>query len=447
MRLKNFLVLVGFFSSLLLPGYFFEDSFHGKACGVAAACLFLWLFEVVPSFVPTLVLILLGSQWLGASNAELTVSKFIGWGMDPVLLLFFGGFCLSVAISEQSLDEHLVRAILRVSRKNKKRLLAVTLAASAFLSMWMSNVAAATLLLVAFKGIYSHRSLGREVKVPLLLAIALGSSFGGMMTPLGSGPNGIALAAIQPYRHITFLDWMFLSFPIGLGLLAISYFYLVNFYKMSGDISFHENELPKLDKQFTFNEKLTCVLGASAILLYVSEPLHGISAPIVSLGLSIALVVTGVFTAADLRKIDWSMLMLLAGGLMLGRLIEETGLLELALQKINAAGFRSVGLLGVLVWLCAFMSALMSNTATATILIPASLKLLPGMPEVSIVLAIAASLGIPFVISTPMNVAIRAEGATAKDIFIPGMLLMVIGCLLVSITGLEFLQFIFKASN
>ncbi len=444
---RNFLVFAGFLAALLVPGFFFEDQFLGQATGVVASCLFLWLFEVVPSFVPTLVLILLSSQWLGASNPEINLAKLIGWGMDPVLLLFFGGFCLSVVITEQSLDEHMVRAIVRISHKSKKRLIAFTLLSSAFLSMWMSNVAAATLLLVAFKGIYSHRSLGRDVKIPLLLAISLGSSFGGMLTPLSSGPNGIAMAAIQPFRHITFIDWMMLSLPIASGLLLLSYFYLVKFYKLKGPIIFNDEDLPKISKTLTKNEKLTCILGGLAILLYMTEPLHGISTPIVSLGLSVALVSTGIFTADDLKKIDWSMLILLAGGMILGRLVEETGLLEMIFQKIKGYGFQGAGLLGVLVWLCAMMSAVMSNTATATILIPAALKLLPGVPEVSIVLAISASLGIPFIISSPMNVAIRAEGVSAKDIFIPGILLLILGCVIVSLTGIEFLGFIFKASN
>jgi len=77
----------------------------------------------------------------------------------------------------------------------------------------------------------------------------------------------------------------------------------------------------------------------------------------------------------------------------------------------------------------------MSNTAAATMLIPLAAGIDPA-PSTAILIAVSASLGIPFVISTPPNAMIYGEGGvTFGDLAIPGFILMVLGCILVSTTG------------
>lgn len=94
--------------------------------------------------------------------------------------------------------------------------------------------------------------------------------------------------------------------------------------------------------------------------------------------------------------------------------------------------------LALILMLClasALLSALMSNTATATMLIPLAASLDPS-PSTAILVAVAASFGIPFVISTPPNAMIYGEGGIqSRDLLAPGLVLMILGCLLVSLTG------------
>ena len=83
----------------------------------------------------------------------------------------------------------------------------------------------------------------------------------------------------------------------------------------------------------------------------------------------------------------------------------------------------------------ALLSALMSNTAAVTMLIPLAAAIDPA-PSTTILIAIAASLGIPFVISTPPNAMVYGEGGiTFYDLAVPGFILMILGCILVSTTG------------
>ena len=83
----------------------------------------------------------------------------------------------------------------------------------------------------------------------------------------------------------------------------------------------------------------------------------------------------------------------------------------------------------------ALFSALMSNTASVTMLIPLAAGIDPA-PSTAILIAIAASLGIPFSISTPPNAMVYGEGGiTFSDLAMPGLVLMLLGCVLVSLTG------------
>ena len=68
-------------------------------------------------------------------------------------------------------------------------------------------------------------------------------------------------------------------------------------------------------------------------------------------------------------------------------------------------------------------------------LIPLAAGIEPG-PSTAILIAIAASLGVPFVISTPPNAMIYGEGGiTFADLAAPGLILMFLGCILVTLTG------------
>lgn len=65
----------------------------------------------------------------------------------------------------------------------------------------------------------------------------------------------------------------------------------------------------------------------------------------------------------------------------------------------------------------------MSNTAAATMLIPLAAGIDPA-PSTAILIAIAASLGIPFAISTPPNAMVYGEGGiTFSDLAILGLIL------------------------
>ena len=144
---------------------------------------------------------------------------------------------------------------------------------------------------------------------------------------------------------------------------------------------------------------------------------------------------SGLLRREDLTRIDWSTLGLIAGGIGLGTLLDQGGLTKFAGAALPWQQIPHTTRLFMLCFSAALLSALMSNTASVTLLIPLAAGIDPG-PSTAILLAISASLGIPFAISTPPNAMIYGEGGiTFSDLAIPGLILMVLGCVLVSLTG------------
>lgn len=76
----------------------------------------------------------------------------------------------------------------------------------------------------------------------------------------------------------------------------------------------------------------------------------------------------------------------------------------------------------------------MSNTGTATLLVPLAMTV-SATPSAAVLVAVAASLGTPFVISTPSNAMAFGAGLRARDLLIPELVIMVAACLLVAVTG------------
>ena len=68
-------------------------------------------------------------------------------------------------------------------------------------------------------------------------------------------------------------------------------------------------------------------------------------------------------------------------------------------------------------------------------LIPVALGIAPS-PAIAVLVALGASMGVPFVISTPPNAMAYGQGGLhSRDFLWPGLILMLTGCLLLAAVG------------
>lgn len=409
----------------------FDASLISRAAVVAALCLSLWLSGWVPVWVPTVVLWCATPLLLGTTDARFGALAVLRLSIDPVLALFLAGFALAKSAERQGVDARIAAFALRKSAGSTARLVGAAAFTTAMLSMWMSNVAAAALMLKAFHPILAHAKANNTLRSSLLLSIAFAADVGGIATPIGTGANGIALAAVDATHPISFLHWMAFGVPLALLLTAAALAFVIRHFRA------HAGVLPPtLDIVPTKGKSAGWLLAifALTLVLWLSEPLHGVAAWIVALGVVVALMLVRVLHVRDLLRLDWSTLILVAGGIGVGKLLEQSGLVAEIASRLPLESTPTAVRLVVLCLTSATLSALMSNTATAALLIPLAAAVDPA-PSTAIIVAVAASLGVPFVMSTPPNAMAVSAGLPSRELLAPGLLIMIGGCVMIALTG------------
>jgi sodium-dependent dicarboxylate transporter 2/3/5 len=168
------------------------------------------------------------------------------------------------------------------------------------------------------------------------------------------------------------------------------------------------------------------------ILLWLTTPLHGISVAAIAAIPIVVLTLAGIITADDLKKLSWDTLFLVAGGLSLGEALQSTGILEHYAGQIGALKMGSMAIIFVLVYAAMLFANIMSNAATATVLIPIGFVLLPGMEkQVALSIAFASSAALFLPVAAPSSSIVYSTGLLEqKDFRIGGLLVGILGPLL-----------------
>lgn len=406
-----------------LPALLIADPATSRPVALAAAAVAAWLTELVPPFVPTLLLFGLAPLWVPG----LRVAQILGWAADPILLLFFGGFALGAAARSTGLDQRLAEQVLRLSRGSTRGLIVATAAGGFVTSMWMSGGAAAAVLLAALRPLLTARSVLRD---SLLLAVAVGTDFGGLVTPIGAGPNALAIAAMPPDQPLSFLRWMALAFPLAAILVAGATTAIVLRYR--GPARWTEPLAPT--RPLTGRQRALVLVFGCTVVAWLGEPLHGVPTAGVAVLMAAALFTSGLLRTDELGLIDWPTLLLIAGGLVVGRLLEHAGVITLVARSLPLDAWPPLVRSLVIVGLAATLSALMSNTATASLLVPLAAGLDPS-PALPVLIALGCGLGIPFAISTPPNALAVGAGLPPRALAELGLPVMLAGVLLLAGTG------------
>ncbi|MBK9386979.1 MAG: DASS family sodium-coupled anion symporter [Planctomycetes bacterium] len=402
-------------------------------CVVAAT---LWISEALPLFVTSLLVLLGCLTWLAPSlrgaGRAIDDAAFLAPFFSDTILLFFGGFALSAALQRVHLDEALARAILERAGTSPRRVVFALLGTTAFLSMWLSNTATAAMMMALAVPIARTLPPENRWRIALLLAVPLGANLGGLGTPIGSPPNAIAMEALARIdARPSFLAWMALGIPGVLVMCTLAGGLLVRFYR-DGEPELRLPPAPAAATHRTARARLTLLVASATALLWLTGDLHGWSAGTVGLACAISLFGSGLLAPTELRALPWEVLLLMGGGLCLGRAVELSGLASWALAQTPIATLGPTGAVVLFGGAAALLSALMSNTAAANLVLAVVLGLeeLPREP-ILVAVAFACSLSMPLPVSTPPNAMAFASGeVSARDLVKIGTATTVLGLLL-----------------
>ncbi|MDO5608572.1 MAG: SLC13 family permease [Capnocytophaga sp.] len=415
----------------------------------------LWMTEAIPPFATGLLvfgfLIFATNSYystIDPENAKSYYQEYVNTWSNSVIWLMLGGFFMADAMQKTHLDRIVFKlSISKFGNTPKSILLGLMLTTAAF-SMLMSNTATTAMMVASVTPFLLTLPKDSPLGKAILIGVASAASIGGVGTLIGSPPNAIAVDALSDYG-IGFLEWMYVGIPVSIILTFVAWFLLCKKYVKTNipvDITIDEaptEEERQQDPRILRMKKnvVLSVLGLT-LLLWLTEKIHGIPASMVSFLPIMLLTMLGVIKGSDVRKLPWDTLMLVAGGLALGMAIKETGLAQHYVDKLQQIEFNFYVLVLLFAFLTVLLSNVMSNTATATILIPIGAILAHQNPIIlPMVIGLSASMALFLPISTPPNAIAYSTGfLQQKDFRYMGIIAGVLGPIVIcAITMLVFM--------
>jgi sodium-dependent dicarboxylate transporter 2/3/5 len=261
-----------------------------------------------------------------------------------------------------------------------------------FLSAFMSNTATTAMMITVILPIVAKMEPGDPSRIGMALSVPFAANIGGMATPIGTPPNAVVIAALnQQGMEVEFSSWMIYAAPLAIVMLLITWQILIRLYPPAMDaISLNLEGKLKTSP----DALILYATFAVTVLLWVTESLHGIKSAIVALIPVTVLTLTSTFQKEDIRKLPWEVLWLIAGGISLGIAMKETGLAEWMVGAISWDQFGYLALLAVFATVALTMSNFLSNTVTASLLIPLAITLVTSQFGYLALLAVFATVAL-----------------------------------------------------
>lgn len=406
----------------------------------------LWITEAIPPFATGLLvfgfLIFATNSYyseLDPENAKSYYQDYVNTWSNSVIWLMLGGFFMADAMQRTHLDRIVFKmSISKFGTAPQNILLGLMLTTAAF-STIMSNTATTAMMVASVAPFLQTLPKDAPLAKAILIGIAAAASIGGMGTLIGSPPNAIAVDALSD-KGIGFLEWMYVGMPIAIILVFVAWYLLKRKYiktnipvEVTLDETPTEEELKEDPQILKMKKNIVLIVLCITLLLWLTEKLHNIPASIVSFIPIMLLTMLGVVRGKDVRKLPWDTLMLVAGGLALGMAIKETGLAQHYVDKIQHLNLNFYVLILFFALLTVLLSNVMSNTATATILIPIAIILTYQNPIIlPLVIGLSASTALFLPISTPPNAITYSTGfLEQKDFRYMGIVIGIIGPIII----------------
>ena len=401
------------------------------AMGILLFSLVLWMTEALPFHVTGMLSVVL----LALFNVD-TFKNIISVGFGNHIIAFFiGVLVLSAFITKSGLGKRISVFLLSRTGNNTNLIILGFMVVGAMLSMWITNMAVAAMLLPLGVSILEEEGLVRlksNFGKALMISCVWGPLIGGIGTPAGAGPNPIAIGFLKEMAGIdlSFTHWMMFGIPAvflllipGWGLLLLMFKPEIKHLKKTKEELRHEyDNYPPMSRE----EKLTLIIFLLTVFLWLSsgffEKILGISIP-VSMPVFFSAVlfffpgVTSLKWKEIEEDISWSGIILVVTGISIGMMLYKTGAAGwLSFVLLGGIGsFSPLLRVGAIVLIVMILKiALSSNSVTATIVIPIMIALAEnlGFDALSIALpaSITASLAFILVTSSPTNVIPYAAG-------------------------------------
>ncbi|XP_068668472.1 tonoplast dicarboxylate transporter-like isoform X1 [Aristolochia californica] len=449
-----------------------------------------WLTEAVPIPITSMAPLFLFPIF-GIASAE-TVAKSY---MDDVISLVLGSFTLALAVEHYNVHRRLALniTILFCGEPLKPRLLLLGICATtAFVSMWMHNVAAAVLMMPVATGVLQRfpagSSTGSDVTrfcKAVVLGVIYSAAVGGMSTLTGTGVNLILAGMWHSYfpnaKPLSFSTWFSFGFPLALliffalwGILCVLYLSKSTGSSLTAylDKSDLKRELELLGPM-AFAEKMVLAVFSMLVVLWITRSLtddvpgwgvlfHGrVGDGTVSVMMATLLFIIPnrkqegekLMDWNKCKKLPWNIVLLLGAGFAIADGFRTSGLADVlskALDFLETTPYFAVA--PIICLISSTITEFTSNNSTTTLVTPLLIQLAKPMNMYPLLLMVPGAIGAQFSFllptSTPSNIVGFSTGhIDIKDMIKTGLPLKVAGIAALSVLMPTLGRVVFRATD
>ncbi len=450
-----------------------------------------WMTEAIPIPATALLPLILFPVLSGVAINQVGAS----YG-NSIIFLFMGGFMLALAMQRWNLHRRIALVTVRAMGTSPSMVVAGFMAATGFLTMWVSNTATAVMMIpigVSVLMLVAKLRGGMDVDAAtaaadpeseevkqfviksnfgtaLMLGIAYASSVGSLATIIGTPPNTLLVGYLSANHdiHIGFGQWMLVGLPLAVVFLFLTWFLLTKVLfkpeiaEIPGGRELMTAEIKKLGPM-SQGEIRVAIIFALAALAWVFVPLiWPENTPITDAGIAmvVGLVLFTLPAGANkgvrllnwgtAEKLPWGVLLLFGGGLALSAQFTSSGLTEwIGKVTQGIGGLPTVLVVVILTTGIIFLTELTSNTATAATFLPVAGGVAMGIGVdpmlLTIPVALAATCAFMLPVATPPNAIAFGSGyVTIGQMVRGGLWLNLIGIVLITITAMTLAVWVFS---
>ncbi|KAG7106734.1 putative transporter C3B8.04c like protein [Verticillium longisporum] len=411
--LQLLLIIAIFFVILFAP--IMESPEQQNCLALLVFVSLLWATEAIPLFVTSLTIPFLCVVLRVVRAEEKPYQRLDSKSATAV------GFTLAAALSKCKIDKRLATFVLSKAGTTPRTVLVANMLVAAFASMLISNVAAPVLCFSIIEPMLRTLPQDSAMSKAVIMGIALASNIGGMLSPIASPQNVVAVGIMKPAP--TWIQWFFIVIPVGIvSIVLIWILLLITFQPGKGTTI---APIRPVKEKFTGVQYFVSIVTIITIGLWCAS--HQLEAVFGDMGVIAIIPIVlffgiGILTKEDFNNFPWTIIILAAGGLSLGKAVKSSGLLHTVAGIVSSRveGMSLYGVLLVFSTLTLIIATFISHTVAALIILPLVYDVGMSMEEphpnllvMAGVLMCSAAMGLP-TSGFPNMTAIMKEDPTGQ---------------------------------